>query len=245
MDNKKVSSEKGTDVQKKRGRPKKTTEAVIENVAAETKNTQDEIALLKEQIRLLQEANAAKDAETKRLLELSARVIDSGTMNNKQEEKTVPVKCLELNGVELSSPNRDTIISLPYDVWVDCNVDEVAQILKKISNRSLFEDGICIMPEEGYKQFKLKPKVVIDMDKIVALLDSGNEQDIVKELNYLTNDKKNLSVSHLVLYAIVGKSLDGELDRIPRASIETLEMYFGIKLRDCETLLKLFRVVKE
>ena len=276
MDNKKVSSEKDTEKKKrayKKREPAVKKEEVNEEsfvnpdvipetmeemeqradkAAAEAREeiARNEIELLKEQVRLLQEANAAKDAENKRLLDLSARVLDNTDVAAHKEkttnqEKTIPVKCLELNGVELSSPNRDTIITLPYDIWIDCDVEELAQIFKKISNRSLFEDGICIMEESGYKQFKLKPKIKIDIDAIVELLDKGNEQDIVNEFNRLTNNQKNVSVSHLILYSIVGRSLDGELNRLPRASVEAIEMYFGVKMRDCETLLKLFRGIKE
>lgn len=249
MGNKKVSSEKGTEIQKKRGRPAKSelqnTEEKVVEVSQPVETKQDELELLREQIRLLQESINAKDAENKRLLELSARVLDNTDGGVAKEKRTFPVKCLELNGVELSSPNRDTVITLPYDVWVDCDADELAQVFKKISNRTLFEDGICIMGNDGCANFKIKPKVVIDIDAIVKLLDDGDEQALITELNKLTNNQKKASVSHLILYAIVGKSLDGELNRMPRASLEALEMYFGVKLRDCETLLKLFREIKE
>ena len=83
------------------------------------------------------------------------------------------------------------------------------------------------------------------MDEIVEVLDSGDEQKIRKKFNSLTNDNKKMSVAHLLLYSIVGKSLDGELNRLPRASVETIESYFGIRLRDVETLLKIFREIKE
>lgn len=267
MENKKVSSEKDTEKKKraykKREPAVKTENNINPDVIPETmeemerradevaheareESAHSEIELLKEQIRLLQEANAAKEAENKRLLDLSARVLDNtGAPIVNKEKHTIPVKCLELNGVELSSPNRDTIIMLPYDTWVDCDTEELAQVFKKIPNRSLFEDGICIMEDDGYKQFKLKPKVKIDIDAIVDLLDKGNEQEIVNELNRLTNNQKKSSVSHLILYSIIGRSLDGKLNRLPRASVDTIEMYFGVKMRDCETLLKLFREIKE
>ena len=83
------------------------------------------------------------------------------------------------------------------------------------------------------------------MDKISELLDEGDEGKIVKEFNRLTSDKKKASVSHLIFYGIVGKMIDGELNRIPRASVETLENYFGVRIKDAETLLKIFRKIKE
>ena len=249
MEENKVSSEKDTEVVKKtRGRPKKNkeVETVEEVVKAPEQSVEDEIAALKEEIRMLRELNAAKEAEAKKLLELSSRVLDTSVPAAHAEEKTVSVKCLELNGLELSSPNRDVVIMLPYDSWVDRDVTELAAIFKKISNRTLFEDGICILEkEEDYQRFKLKRKVFIDMDEIARVLDSGDEQAIIKKFNSLTGDKKKASVGHLLLYSIVGKSLDVEFSRLPRVSVETVENYFGVRLRDAETLLKIFRKIKE
>lgn len=260
MTEKKVSSEK--DIDKKTKKTKKVKEEVSEinpDVVPETmeewemvadleasrareKNAQKELELLKEQIRLLQEANKKAKEENDRLLELSARVLDA-PLSPKQAE-TCLVKCLELNGVELSSPNRDVIITLPYDEWVECDVNELNQIFKKISNRTLFEDGICIMQDNALERFRIKVKTIIDMDKICSLLDEGDEGAIVKEFNNLSDGKRKVSVCHLILYTIVGKMLDGELNRVPRASIETLENYFGVRLKDVETLLKIFRQIK-
>lgn len=240
----KVSSEKDTEEVKKPRRKKKAEVVELEKTeATQVKdNDKSEIELLKEQIRLLQEANEAAQKENKRLLDLSARVLDTTTET--KSGKKVLVKCLELNGVELSSPNRDTIVTLPYNEWVECDVDEMNQIFKKISNRTLFEDGICVMEDDKLEDFRIKVKTVIDMDKIAKLLDEGIESNIIKELNKLTDGKKKESVSHLILYAIVGKMIDGDFARIPRSSIDALEMYFGVKLRDIEVLLKIFRSVK-
>lgn len=246
----KVSSEKDIDKTKKTRKTKKKVEEfqnedeVLVEPVEEPKNEKSELELLREQIRLLQEANEAARLENERLLKLSAKVLDSAADVN-GTSKTVMVKCLELNGVELSSPNGDTTISLPYDTWVDCDVNELNQIFKKVSNRTLFEDGICIMEDGALEQFRIKAKVVVDMDKIAQLLDEGVESKIIKELDRLTNNKRKSSVSHLILYAIVGKMLDGELDRIPRSATESLETYFGVKLKNVETLLKIFRQIKE
>ena len=243
MEDIKVSSEKDTE-KKKRGRPKKVVEEKVEEITEES--VIDEIALLRQEIARLRAENEAKDIETKRLLEISSRALDNSAPAAVPLPKTVSVKCLELNGLELSSPNRDVIVTLPYDTWVDCDDSELSAILKKINNRTLFEDGICILEkEEDYQRFKLKRKTIIDMDEIVEVLDSGDEQKIRKKFNSLTNDNKKMSVAHLLLYSIVGKSLDGELNRLPRASVETIESYFGIRLRDVETLLKIFREIKE
>lgn len=270
--NKKVSSEKGTDKKKKTVTKQVTEKKEVEenltfvnpDVVPETMEDMErradveaarareaiakkELEELKEQVRMLLEANAAKEEENKRLLALSERVLDTTEPSNKKSgsDRTIAVKCLELNGVELSSPNRDTIIALPYDTWVDCSEDELAYIFKKISNRTLFEDGICVMAKEGYDLFKIKQKIFIDIDKIVDVLNNGSEHEIVSTFNSLTNNKKKPSVSHLILYAIVGKSLDGELPRLPRTAIETMEMYFGVRFRDAETLLTMFRQIKE
>lgn len=242
----KVSSEKDIDKTKKPRKTKKKSEAVEETVvlAEEKKDSaKDEIELLKEQIRLLQEANEAAKKENARLLELSAKVLNN-VGEVKEAPKTVMVKCLELNGVELSSPNRDTIVTLPYDTWVDCDVNELNQIFKKVSNRTLFEDGICIMEDGALEQFRIKAKNVIKIEEIVELLDEGVENKIINKLDALTGNKRKGSVSHLILYAIVGKVLDGELNRMPRSSVETLEAYFGVRLKDAETLLKIFRQIR-
>lgn len=244
MEEEKVSSEKDIDeVVKKPKRKKKTEEVKAVEPEVVKEEEKSELELLREQIRLLQEANEAAQKENKRLLELSARVLDASA--DTKEKKTVLAKCLEINGVQLSSPNRDVIVTLPYDEWVECDVAELMQIFKKINNRTLFEDGICIMDGDDLEQFRIKVKTHIDMDKIAELLDEGNESNIVKELNTLTSNKKKASVSHLILYTIVGKMIDGELNRIPRASVEALENYFGVRIKDAETLLKIFRKIKE
>lgn len=229
----KISSEKDVDVKAPKKRASKKTKTDGDNVGTEAEELRNKIKALEEEL-------ARRDAETKRLLELSGKVLD----NNAKEKESVMVKCLELNGVELSSINRDTIISLPYDTWVDCDVNELNQIFKKVPNRELFEDGICIMEEGALDKFRIKRKVVVDIDKIVSLLDTGDENRIVKEFNSLTSNKKKSQVGHLILYSIVGKSLDGELDRIPRASIAAVEQYFGVRMKDVEMLLKIFREVK-
>ena len=102
MEENKVSSEKDTEVVKKtRGRPKKNKEAEVveEVVKTPEQSVEDEIAALKEEIRMLRELNAAKEAEAKKLLELSSRVLDTSVPAAHAEEKTVSVKCLELNTV--------------------------------------------------------------------------------------------------------------------------------------------------
>jgi hypothetical protein len=232
MEEVKISSEK--DIDEKPASKRRTKKAKEDNVVL------NEAEELRAKIKALEEELARRDAETKRLLELSGKVLETNT----KDKESVLVKCLELNGVELSSINRDTVISLPYDVWVDCDVNELNQIFKKVANRELFEDGICIMEEGALEKFRIKQKVVIDIDKIISLLDTGDENKIVKEFNTLTSNKKKSQVGHLILYSIVGKSLDGELDRIPRASISAIEQYFGIKMKDVEMLLKIFRDVK-
>lgn len=242
MTEEKVSSEKDTEeVVKKPKRKKKAENAEV--VTQTTDNDKSELELLREQIRLLQEANEAAKKENQRLLDLSAKVLN--TTEEAKEGKKVLAKCLEINGVELSSPNKDVIITLPYDEWVECDYNEMSQIFKKISNRALFEDGVCIMEDNRLEDFRIKVKTVVDMDRIAKLLDDGDEQEIIKEFNKLTADKKKSSVSHLIFYTIIGKMLDGELNRIPRSSIETLERYFGVRVKDAEMLLKIFRRVKK
>lgn len=231
---KKVSSEK--DIEEK-----------TEQVKEENKNTSsydDTIAELKKQIAELSKTVKGKDEEINKMLELSKTVISS-TEDKKVNEKPIPVKCLELNGVQLSSPNRDTIVMLPYNTWVDCDKYDLTQIFKKLSNRSLFEDGICIMEGNALEDFKIKKRNDIQEDKILELLDSGDEQKITKEFNKLTNNKKNMGVGHLIFYMIVGASLDGKLKRVPNTSVVTVENYFEYKMKDAEILLKMFRDYKK
>lgn len=235
----KVSSEK--DVVEKPKRQYKKKEKVEAQEVQEAVVAHDEIEDFKAQIAKLKAELAAKDAETKKLLELSEKAL-SGTES--KDHQTVMVKCLEINGAELSSPNRDVIITLPYDTWVECEVNELAQIFKKIPNRTLFEDGICIMEDGALDRFRIKVRTVIDFDKIFDLLNNGNEAKLRAEFNKLTDNKRKDSVGHLILYTIVGKMLDGELDRIPRSALETMEDYFGVKMKDAEMLLSIFRKVK-
>ena len=236
---KKVSSEK--DVVEKPKRQYKKREKKESPVEIVSESVGNDVEDFKAQIAKLRAELAQKDAETKKLLELSEKAL--GGVESK-ERKTVMAKCLEINGVQLSSPNRDTIITLPYDTWVECEVGELSQVFKKLSNRTLFEDGICIMDGDALEQFRIKQKTKIDFDEIVRLLDEGNEKKLRDKLDKLTANKKKLSVAHLILYTIVGKSLDGEISRVPRVSLETLEDYFGIKMKDAEMLLRIFRKAK-
>lgn len=238
----KVSSEKDVVEKPKRQYKKRVKEEALVETVDRSSATDSVVDDLKAQIAKLRAELAQKDVETKRLLELSEKALDGA---EPKDNKTVMVKCLEINGVQLSSPNRDVIITLPYDTWVECESSELSQVFKRLSNRTLFEDGICIMEDGALEKFRIKARNHIDFDEIVDLLNNGNEVKIRAKLDELTLNKKKNSVMHLILYTIVGKSLDGEISRVPRASLETLEDYFGVKIKDAEMLLKIFRKVKE
>lgn len=238
----KVSSEKDVVEKPKRQYKKRVKEEAPVETIVQSSAADSVVDDLRAQIAKLRAELAQKDVETKRLLELSEKALDGA---DPKDNKTVMVKCLEINGVQLSSPNRDVIITLPYDTWVECESSELSQVFKRLSNRTLFEDGICIMEDGALEKFRIKARNHIDFDEIVDLLNNGNEVKIRAKLDELTLNKKKNSVMHLILYTIVGKSLDGEISRVPRASLETLEDYFGVKMKDVEMLLKIFRKVKE
>ena len=108
------------------------------------------------------------------------------------------------------------------------NKNEMKKLFRRAYIKKLFEDGICyFVDEESYKLFNIRKHKDLSEEALVSLLTSGSVNDIIKELDVITENKRNSNVLNCVIYRICNMIRKGELKDWDYYIRKGIESYFG------------------
>lgn len=191
----------------------------VEEVKSEVNNEPSEVELLKAQIEEMKKAMAEM---TKKASEPSKNIIV------KEAEDEVEIGCRMLQGIGLTSDDGTVYISLSFDDVQSLTINEMKKLFRRAYIKKLFEDGICyFVDEESYKLFNIRKHKDLSEEALVSLLTSGSVNDIIKELDVITENKRNSNVLNCVIYRICNMIRKGQLKDWDYYIRKGIESYFG------------------
>lgn len=191
----------------------------VEEVKSEVNNKPSEVELLKAQIEEMKKAMAEM---TKKASEPSKSIIV------KEAEDEVEIGCRMLQGIGLTSDDGTVYISLSFDDVQSLTINEMKKLFRRAYIKKLFEDGICyFVDEESYKLFNIRKHKDLSEEALVSLLTSGSVNDIIKELDVITENKRNSNVLNCVIYRICNMIRKGQLKDWDYYIRKGIESYFG------------------
>lgn len=191
----------------------------VEEVKSEVNNEPSEVELLKAQIEEMKKAMAEM---TKKASEPSKSIIV------KEAEDEVEIGCRMLQGIGLTSDDGTVYISLSFDDVQSLTINEMKKLFRRAYIKKLFEDGICyFVDEESYKLFNIRKHKDLSEEALVSLLTSGSVNDIIKELDVITENKRNSNVLNCVIYRICNMIRKGQLKDWDYYIRKGIESYFG------------------
>lgn len=191
----------------------------VEEVKSEVNNEPSEVELLKAQIEEMKKAMAEM---TKKASEPSNSIIV------KEAEDEVEIGCRMLQGIGLTSDDGTVYISLSFDDVQSLTINEMKKLFRRAYIKRLFEDGICyFVDEESYKLFNIRKHKDLSEEALVSLLTSGSVNDIIKELDVITENKRNSNVLNCVIYRICNMIRKGQLKDWDYYIRKGIESYFG------------------
>lgn len=191
----------------------------VEEVKSEFNNEPSEVELLKAQIEEMKKAMAEM---TKKASEPSKNIIV------KEAEDEVEIGCRMLQGIGLTSDDGTVYISLSFDDVQSLTINEMKKLFRRAYIKRLFEDGICyFVDEESYKLFNIRKHKDLSEEALVSLLTSGSVNDIIKELDVITENKRNSNVLNCVIYRICNMIRKGQLKDWDYYIRKGIESYFG------------------
>lgn len=191
----------------------------VEEVKSEVNNEPSEVELLKAQIEEMKKAMAEM---TKKASEPSKNIIV------KEAEDEVEIGCRMLQGIGLTSDDGTVYISLSFDDVQSLTINEMKKLFRRAYIKRLFEDGICyFVDEESYKLFNIRKHKDLSEEALVSLLTSGSVNDIIKELDVITENKRNSNVLNCVIYRICNMIRKGQLKDWDYYIRKGIESYFG------------------
>lgn len=191
----------------------------VEEVKSEVNNEPSEVELLKAQIEEMKKAMAEM---TKKASEPSKSIIV------KEAEDEVEIGCRMLQGIGLTSDDGTVYISLSFDDVQSLTINEMKKLFRRAYIKRLFEDGICyFVDEESYQLFNIRKHKDLSEEALVSLLTSGSVNDIIKELDVITENKRNSNVLNCVIYRICNMIRKGQLKDWDYYIRKGIESYFG------------------
>ena len=166
---------------------------------------------------------------------MKAFIDASQMMNNtekvlvKQEESEVVIGCRVINGLGWGDRSDVTgEIRLNYNEEQSVTVSDMKVFFRQAGIRKLFEDGLCYFAnKEDYLIFKIKDYIDLSDENLIEILDKADTNEIIRDLNKITNNKKNGNVINCVIYRICDMIRKGILDwgYYTRKGVEE---YFGM-----------------
>lgn len=191
----------------------------VEESKSEVNNEPSEVELLKAQIEEMKKAMAEM---TKKASEPSKSIIV------KEAEDEVEIGCRMLQGIGLTSDDGTVYISLSFDDVQSLTINEMKKLFRRAYIKRLFEDGICyFVDEESYQLFNIRKHKDLSEETLVSLLTSGSVNDIIKELDVITENKRNSNVLNCVIYRICNMIRKGQLKDWDYYIRKGIESYFG------------------
>ena len=147
----------------------------------------------------------------------------------KEADNEVIIGCRILQGVGWGDPAKDEgEIRLRFNEEQTVTVSDMKKFFRQASIRKLFEDGICyFVNEEDYALFNIRKHIDLSGENLLEIL-SGDVNSIIRELDKMTESKKNGSIVNCMVFRICDRIRKNELkwDYYTRKAIED---YFGVE----------------
>ena len=161
---------------------------------------------------------------------MSNKAAEPSKIYVKEAENEVIIGCRILQGVGWGDPNKDEgEIRLRFNEEQSVTVSDMKKFFRTASIRKLFEDGICYFSnEEDYALFNIRKHIDLSNENLINILNNKNANEIIRELDKLTNEKKNSSIVNCIVYRICDMIKTNELkwDYYTRKAIED---YLGVE----------------
>lgn len=179
-------------------------------------NTISEVELLRAQLEEMKKAMAEM---------MNKASVPSQSVIIKEEEGEIYIGCRMLQGIGLSSSDNSIQIRLRFNEEQPITIREMKLLLRKASIRKIFEDGLCYFKEkENYDLFGIKKYKDLSDERIITLLDLNNVNEITRELNDITENKRNSAVLNCIIYRMC--------DMIRKGTLKSLDYYIRTGLED-------------
>lgn len=177
----------------------------------ETSSANNEVEELKKQL-------ATKDDELKNMANMFATMQAqlNMLMNNQNKVSTdkaedVMVGCRAVYGSVLATNDNKYVIRFECDEEKYVDSDDLRILLKESGrdNKRLFEqDTLYFVNEEDYEKFKVKKRVDLSRDNLIRVLTKNEITGMIDEINNMTNNLTNYSVTHAIQFEIVKMLID-------------------------------------
>ena len=206
----------------------KVNEKNDKEVEIEMKEENKELDLLKEQMEEMKKLMLQLSQENS-LLKNAALQAKTNIVLNKEEDE-VTIGCRSIQGIGFgSSQDSAGEINLKYGEEKTVTVSDMKKFFRSGNVKKLFIDGICyFVNPEDYEKFGIKSYLDLSEERLKELF-SKEINDIVGELNKITEDQRNINVVNCLIFRLCEMVKDRKinLDYYVRKGIED---YFGYTL---------------
>lgn len=160
--------------------------------------TVDEVSILKQQ---LEEMKKAMEALINSKNEVNT---PSNKIVVRNEEDEVTIGCRVLQGIGWSDPTGAAgDIRLAFNEEQSVSVSDMKRFFRQHSVKKLFEDGLCYFVEpEDYALFNIRKHIDLSDENLNNILTGSDLNEIVRELNKLTDNQKNSSIVNCLVFRI-------------------------------------------
>lgn len=156
--------------------------------------------------------------------------------------ENIEVGCNAVMGVTLASQTGDIQIDVKYGETIFISSEDIKTLLKNNKNRKLFSECIVyFVDDEKYSYFGIKKRIDLSNKKIIEVINSNNEEEIISYFDNCTSRKFEMSVMNTLFYKIVIMNYEKEFGIMPYEARSITENYFGMKIDDAT---KLYNSVK-
>lgn len=164
----------------------------------------------------------------------------------KKVAPTIEFGCNLIEGAQIKSPNGDVDVSTKFGEVSSLSAEDITQMLKGSSTRTLFANGfLYFVDESNYERFSVKRKFNINREVIQSLVCSNNTALIEKFFNDVTKNKIDATMIHTIFYTIVVLSIDDDIREMRYETRKFIEEYFyGMKIEDASKLYKTLRSIE-
>lgn len=194
----------------------------------EKKEKNEELDLLKQQMEEMKKMMLELSQENSLLKTAALQSKTNITLNNEEDE--VVVGCRLIQGVGWGSVQDSAgVINLKYGEEKAITVSDMKKFFRNGNVKKLFVDGICYFANpEDYEKFGIKDYLDLSEERLKELF-SKEINDIVGELNKITENQRNINVVNCLIFRLCEMVKDRKinLDYYVRKGIED---YFGYTL---------------
>lgn len=148
----------------------------------------------------------------------------------KEAEDEVEIGCSMLQGIGLSSDDGTITINIGFNDVQSLTISEVKKLFRRAYIKKLFEDGVCyFVDEDSYKIFNIRNHKDLSEETLISLLTLNNANDIIKELDKITENKRNSNILNCIIYRICDMIRKGKLKDWDYYVRKGIESYFGVE----------------